>query len=177
MTLKGAYRVRFRLLGTTSFSGVSRLQPETLIRPNYTIEVEVVARLGGDDSWNTCRGCAWCGARQSWIPDQLVCFRQQLSSKNRGNSVVKSLVSGISFFSTDVPCSAEDPHTCFNDSLKSETEVLAKHYVLGKVQTMRDTWTRRLKNCIPLLLDRSDLAHCEADTALGLLTVVENLGQ
>ncbi len=57
---------------------------------------EVVARLEGDDGWNTCGGYARCGAHESWKPDQPALFpltlARILSRRNRRDSVVKPLV-------------------------------------------------------------------------------------
>ena len=49
---------------------------------------EVVARLEGDDGWNTCGGCAWCGAHRSYRPDRPALLQLTLNSRHRRNSVV-----------------------------------------------------------------------------------------
>lgn len=50
---------------------------------------EVVARLEGDDGWNTCGGCAWCGAHRSPRPDRPALLQLTLTSRHRRNSVVR----------------------------------------------------------------------------------------
>lgn len=43
---------------------------------------EVVARLEGDDGGTTCRAFAWCGAQESWRPDQTAIFEMTTAIQN-----------------------------------------------------------------------------------------------